>query len=63
MKKKDLKMELYAAQTLVLELQEQIATLNDQEELIKVLFEKIKELKASAGHNHVIDLEKVAECI
>lgn len=61
MKKKDLRLELYAAQTQILELQEQIKNLNDQTPLITHLFEKIKELKGDKPC--VINLDQVLAAI
>lgn len=70
-----LRLELYAAQTLVEELQAQINGLNDQGALIHTLFEKIKELRAekehwlkesmstSEGETGPIDLSKVEAAI
>lgn len=70
-----LRLELYAAQTLVQELSDRIDTLEDQGALIHTLFEKIKELRAekehwlkcsmstSEGETGPIDLSKVEAAI
>lgn len=45
MKKKNLKVELYVAQTQVIELKDQIERLNDQGALIEALFDTIRTLR------------------